>query len=201
MKKFLSKITFIAAAVLSVAGFTSCNNNDDPHVPTQASVQEQTQVLSEARFLARIPEVAFKYADFTLTLEYNGGEKKTYNVSEYSKHDNYYVKLLEDEGREPNLAVRVIDIPFQYNAKRIVKATLSSELTEAGKQLIANAAEGEEFDFALSVMFGKCDKTGKFDTNNTKEVVRVFKGVYVKEFEAFLAVLHNYDSTVYKIID
>ena len=36
MKKFLSKIMFAAVAVLSVAGFTSCNNvDDDPNVPSQ----------------------------------------------------------------------------------------------------------------------------------------------------------------------
>ena len=34
MKKFLSKIVFATVAVLSVAGFTSCNNtDDDPYVP------------------------------------------------------------------------------------------------------------------------------------------------------------------------
>ena len=43
MKKFLSKITFIAAAVLSVAGFTSCNNtNDDPYVPTRIEIHTET---------------------------------------------------------------------------------------------------------------------------------------------------------------
>ena len=36
MKKFLTKIMFAAVAVLSVAGFTSCNNvDDDPNVPSQ----------------------------------------------------------------------------------------------------------------------------------------------------------------------
>ncbi len=41
MKKFVSKIMFAAVAVLSAAGFTSCNNADDPYVPEQITVQEQ----------------------------------------------------------------------------------------------------------------------------------------------------------------
>ena len=198
MKKFLSKIMFATVAVLSIAGFTSCNNNDDPYVPTQASVQEQTQVVSNARYIARIPEVAFKYADFTLTLEYNG-EEHTYKMSENSKCDNYCFEMLKVAGHEANLAVRVIDIPFQYNAKRLVKAKLTSELTEAGKQLIANAAEGEEFDFAISVMFGKCDMTGKFDFN-AKEDQRAFKDIHANEFDGFLDVFNSFGSTVCKIL-
>ncbi|MCQ2255722.1 MAG: hypothetical protein MJZ29_09505 [Bacteroidaceae bacterium] len=199
MKKFLTKIMFAAVAVLSVAGFTSCNNaDDDPYVPTPASVQEQTQVVSEARYLARIPEVAFKYADFTLTLEYNG-EKHTYKVSENSKSGNFHFGSLEEAGLEPNLAVRVIDIPFQYNAKRIVKASLSYELTETGKQLIANAVEGEEFDFAINIMFGECDKAGNFGYN-TKTDERAFGGVHANEFDGFLDVLNSYGSLINKTL-
>ena len=41
MKKFLSKIMFATVAVLSVAGFTSCNNADDPYVPEAANAQAQ----------------------------------------------------------------------------------------------------------------------------------------------------------------
>ncbi len=41
MKKFVSKIMFAAVAVLSAAGFTSCNNADNPYVPEQITVQEQ----------------------------------------------------------------------------------------------------------------------------------------------------------------
>lgn len=43
MKKFLSKIMFAAVAVLSVAGFTSCNNtDDDPYVPVPTEIHTVT---------------------------------------------------------------------------------------------------------------------------------------------------------------
>ena len=43
MKKFLSKIMFATVAVLSVAGFTSCNNtDDDPYVPVPTEIHTVT---------------------------------------------------------------------------------------------------------------------------------------------------------------
>ena len=193
MKKFLSKIMFAAVAVLSVAGFTSCNNSDDdPYVPTAASVQDQAKPVSEARYIVNISEALFKYADITLTLEYSG-EKHTYKMDESTKRDNVYFAAMDEGGYKPNMAARVLDIPFQYNASRIVKATLNYELTETGKQLIANAVEGEEEDIALYIAFGKCDKTGKFNFG-AKEDKRAFPGTYINEFDAFLDVLNSYGS-------
>ena len=187
MKKFLSKIMFATVAILSAAGFTSCNNaDDDPYVPTPTSVQQQAQVTSEARYIANISEDAFKYANFTLTLEYNG-EKQTFQFDESKKRDNVYFELM-DAVNKPYMAARVLDIPFQYNPSRPVKATLNYELTEAGKQLIANAEKGEEIDFAISTALGKCTKTGTLSFN-TKTDQRAHLGVYVDEFNDFLYVL------------
>ena len=48
MKKFLSKIMFAAVAVLSVAGFTSCNNtDDDPYVPKPTSIPTKIEIHTE----------------------------------------------------------------------------------------------------------------------------------------------------------
>ncbi len=44
MKKFIAKIMFAAVAVLSVTGFTSCNNtDDDPYVPTPVPTEIHQQ--------------------------------------------------------------------------------------------------------------------------------------------------------------
>ena len=193
MKKFLSKIMFAAVAVLSVAGFTSCNNSDDdPYVPTPASVQAQAKsaALSEARYIANISETAFKYVDITLTLEYNG-EKHVYKMDESTKRDKVHFEAMGEYGLEPNMAARVLDIPFQYSATRPVKATLSYELTEAGKQLIANAEDGVETDIAYYTQLGKCDKTGKVLWNG-KNDDRAFPGTHVNELEDFFNVLMSY---------
>ena len=186
MKKFLAKFMFAAVAVLSVAGFTSCNNaDDDPYVPTPASVQEQAKPVAEARYLARIPEETFKYADITLTIEY-ADKKFTYKMDESTKRDSVYFDTLDGDGLESTLPARVLDIPFQYDASRLVKASLSYELTETGKQLIAHAAEGEKFPFAIYSKLGKCDKAGKFDEFNSQHDNRSFGNVYVKELDVFL---------------
>ncbi len=197
MKKFLSKIMFAAVAILSATGFTSCNNaDDDPYVPTQASVEEQTQVVKEARYEANISEAAFKYANFTVTLEYNG-QKQTYKFDESTKRDKVYFDAMQKYGLEPNMAARVIDIPFQYDAKRMVKATLSYELTEAGKQLIANAEKGQEIDLAVKVLFGNCDKTGKILYNGIDDD-RAFPGTYVNGLDGFFNMLvNNFTQTLY----
>ena len=193
MKKFLTKIMFATVAVLSVAGFTSCNKcDDDPYVPTPASVQEQAKLTSEARYLGSISETAFQYADFTLALEYNG-EKHTYKFDESTKRDKVYFDAMQEYGLEPNMAARVLDIPFQYSAP--VKATLSYELTEEGKQLIANAAEGEEVDIAIHTMFGQCDKAGKITYNGTDDD-RAFPGTYVNDIDGFFKVLVSYSKTL-----
>ncbi|MCQ2244806.1 MAG: hypothetical protein MJZ32_11195 [Bacteroidaceae bacterium] len=89
MKKFLTKIMFAAVAVLSVAGFTSCNNADDPYVPAQTAVQEKTVYQEYPAFAVKLSNDILSIYDVTLTL-HNGdkteevvltqanGEKETF---------------------------------------------------------------------------------------------------------------------------
>lgn len=76
MKKFLSKILFAAVAILSVAGFTSCNNSDDdPYVPAQASVQEQPKYEEVSAYAAVISENLLSMYDIKLVL-HSGDQSK-----------------------------------------------------------------------------------------------------------------------------
>ena len=75
MKKFLSKIMFAAVAVLSVAGFTSCNNaDDDPIVPVpQPTVQEQPKYQQAPAYAAAFSESILNMYDVKVTL--HSGDK------------------------------------------------------------------------------------------------------------------------------
>ena len=75
MKKFLTKIMFAAVAVLSVAGFTSCNNaDDDPYVPVpQPTVQDQPKYQQVPAYAAAFSESILNLYDVTVTL--HSGDK------------------------------------------------------------------------------------------------------------------------------
>ncbi len=94
MKKFLSKIMYAAVAVLSVAGFTSCNNSDDdPYLSAQASTQEKPMYKEFPTYAATLSDDILDIYDVTLVL-HNGdqsqevvltkanGEAKEYNSDE-----------------------------------------------------------------------------------------------------------------------
>lgn len=99
-------------------------------------------------------------------------------------------------GRNGNMASRVLNIPFQYNNSQRVKAKLTCELTEAGKQLVANAAQGEKFAFAIYAYLGQCNKAGKIIiSSNGSE--RAYPGVYVSELGNFLNVLTNENTSMF----
>ncbi len=90
MKKFLSKIMFSAVAVLSAAGFTSCNNaDDDPRVITpqptaQEQAQEQQQKYQQVLgYGAAVSESVLDMYDVTVTL--HSGDKT--KVVELTKAD------------------------------------------------------------------------------------------------------------------
>ena len=64
---------FATVAILSAAGFTSCNNSDDdPYVPTPSSTQQSNKV---SVYSAYINENALNVCDITLTL-YSGNKTK-----------------------------------------------------------------------------------------------------------------------------
>ena len=75
MKKFLTKIMFAAVAILSVAGFTSCNNaDDDPYVPVpQPTVQDQPKYQQAPAYAAAFSESILNMYDVKVTL--HSGDK------------------------------------------------------------------------------------------------------------------------------
>ena len=75
MKKFLSKIMFATVAVLSVAGFTSCNNaDDDPIVPVpQPTAQEQPKYQQVPAYVTAVSESILNMYDVKVTL--HSGDK------------------------------------------------------------------------------------------------------------------------------
>ena len=73
MKKFLSKIMFAAVAILSVAGFTSCNNvDDDPYVPAPQPTEQFKDQQIPAYAAAFSESILYLY-DVTVTL--HSGDK------------------------------------------------------------------------------------------------------------------------------
>ncbi len=71
MKKFLSKITFIAVAVLSATGFASCNNADDDYVG--GIVNDKPTNNKVPVYSAYVNENVLNMCDITLTL--HSGDK------------------------------------------------------------------------------------------------------------------------------
>ena len=76
MKKFLTKIMFAAVAVLSVAGFSSCNNaDDDPIVAAPAAVQDQPKYEEIPSYVAILSDDLLDMYDITLVL-HSGAQSK-----------------------------------------------------------------------------------------------------------------------------
>lgn len=142
MKKFLSKIMFAAVAILSVAGFASCNNNDDddPYVPKPDAAQYGKAVV-------KVSETIFQYANATLVLEYDG-QTFNYPLDEKTKVAKD-ADMVEMFGAD-NGAARVLDLPaFTFKAAP-VKAHIKYELTDAGKKKIADEPEGKTNNYYLT---------------------------------------------------
>ena len=156
MKKFLSKIMFATVAILSVAGFTSCNNNDndDPYVPKPDTAQY-------GKAIVKVSESIFQYATATLVLEYDG-QSVSYPLDEKTKVAKD-ADMLETFGEE-NAAARVIDVPVFTFKSAPVKGYIKYELTDAGKKKIAEEPTGKANLYYLT-FFGKCkaDGSGQID--------------------------------------
>ena len=104
MKKFLSKIMFAAVAILSVAGFTSCNNtDDDPYVPTQVSVQDQPKYEEIPSYVAYLSDDVLNIYDVTLVLR-SGDQSKEVELTKANgeKQDDvtYYYLFSEVNGQK-----------------------------------------------------------------------------------------------------
>lgn len=77
MKKFLSKITFVAVAIISATGFASCNNSDDdPYVPTPAPA-EQSKLEEVSAYEAVVSENVLNMYDITLVFHSGDKSKET----------------------------------------------------------------------------------------------------------------------------
>ncbi len=150
MKKFLSKIMFAAVAVLSAAGFTSCNNSDDdPYVPTPDATLYGKAVV-------KVSESVFEYATATLVLEYDG-QTKSFPLNESTKVAKD--KDMSDVFGADKAAARVLDVPVFSYKNAPVKATIKYELTEAGKKKLADEPEGSVNHDELT-FFGKAKSDG-----------------------------------------
>ena len=112
-------------AMLAMAfAFTSCGSDDDD------DPKADTNMYGKA--IVKIPESVFQYATATLVLEYDGKTE--------SHPLNESTKVANDE--DLHGAARVIEHVFTFKADP-AKAHIKYELTEAGKQKIADEPEGK----------------------------------------------------------
>ena len=125
MKKFLTKIMFAAVAVLSVAGFTSCNNaDDDPYVPAQASVQEQPKYEEIPSYVAFLSGDILDLYDVTLVL-HNGGQTKEVELTKANgeiKDDLTFYYLFSDVNGQKGVTSVEAKVTPKADAKTLLES-------------------------------------------------------------------------------
>ncbi len=124
MKKFISKIMFAAVAILSVAGFTSCNNtDDDPYVPTQMTVQEQPKYEVVPTYVAILSADILNIYDVTVVL-HSGAQSKEVALTKANgetKDNVEYKYIFSDvDGQKGVTSVEAMVTP-KADAKTIIE--------------------------------------------------------------------------------
>lgn len=188
MKKNLYTLLFMAVALFSAATMVSCGGDDDEPEPKPIP-----QAENYARYTAKFSEDIFEFFDVTLTIEVDG-KKDVYHFDETKKVDDMHIDVMDTFYEDTNKAGRVVDIPvFKFDVHPI-RFNTEMKLTEAGKQKIANAKDGEEMDFVVELDFGECTSTGAHTYDSDYYVKDLFTGVgtYVKDMEAQMKRLNEY---------
>lgn len=190
----MSKIfnTLATIAIASSAVLVSCGD-DEPVVIDK--VEDPTP--QNAHYVAIMTEEFFEYGEITLTLIHDD-DTTYYKMDESTKVDDIIDDTatkalfeLEEKDKIPGRKIDLSEIEFYMHP---VKAFLNVELTEAGKQKIANASETDEMKwFYLSSSLGEHAK-GKchcqiYDT-------RFYDGVYIKDLEGFLDTYLTYGKSI-----
>ena len=124
MKKFLSKIMFAAVAILSVAGFTSCNNvDDDPYVPAQVSVQDQPKYEEIPSYVAYLSDDVLNIYDVTLVL-HSGDQSKEVELTKANgekKDDVTFYYLFSDVNGQKGITRVEAKVTPKADAKTLLE--------------------------------------------------------------------------------
>ena len=151
MKKFLSKIMFAAVAVLSVSGFTSCNNDDDQRIPTPASVQKET-TNKVTVYSAYVNDDALNLYDISLTL--HSGDKS--KVVKLDKSMGTPVNIEYQRMNKPsvNLPGYRFDFDNVDGIKNIDYVEANSTLKPEAEGIVNAMDPEKEYYYAASCAFG-----------------------------------------------
>lgn len=177
MKKIISFFCYAILAMTAVS-FYSCDKEECEDV-----YETQTEETPKhARLVAVVSDNILEYGDLVLTLKGNQINKEC-RLSKGKAVDSLASEILRafDAGK---IAGHEVEIPVFECTKDSLIVTAEFELSEAGKQKIANAKPSEEENFAYELDFGLCTKDGIFISGD--DGGQYFRGIGVAEFEAFV---------------
>ncbi len=181
MKKIFSIFCYAILAMTAVS-FYSCDKEE-----CEDEYETQTEETPRyARLVASVSDNILEYGDIVLTLKGNQINKEC-RLSKGKAVDSLAYKVFEsfEEDEYPGkIAGHEVEIPVFECTKDSLIVTSKFELSEAGKQKMANAKPGEEEDFACELDFGLCTKDGIFISGDDDG--QYFRGIGVAEFEAFV---------------
>lgn len=173
-------LAFMAAILFGAFAFVSCGDDDEDPAPEPTPVVE-----NYAKYIGMFSEEIFDYYNISVTFEYDD-QAMTYTYDENTKVKALEVDKMPGLSEVANKAGRVLQVPAFKYAVHPVKCTHKFELTEAGKQKMANDPTREIF-FGFHIDFNDCDKNGIPAFSNGTIDSDGFGGVYVSSLEEFIA--------------
>lgn len=171
MKRKFSYFIFALLAMTTMT-FVACDNDDDNKNDEREELNEQKNYAS---LVAKVSEEIFEYGDLIITMEHDG-KSDSYHVSQGTHVDSLDLDLLAFFDESLTLAGRVFSLPSVECTNKPVKFTVKYELSEDGKQKIANATDENIFEYIVyQLEYGRCNAEGKlFDgrTNRNQDVIQ-----------------------------
>ena len=153
MKKFLSNIMFATVAIISATGFTSCNNADDPYVPTPQSTAQQPKLDYVPVYELDLSEDILNLYDITLVL--HSGDKSKESILEKTNGTAFGLETVSGKATYYKFFCSEIDgnkgidyVEAKVTPKADIKTTLESKpaemfLTDISKAQIYKAVYDE----------------------------------------------------------
>lgn len=157
MKKYISIFSLAILALVAV-GFSSCG--DDEVVPAPAPVQKHY-----ISYKLALSDAFFEFADFTINVD-SVGVKKSYPIVASLHSDSIGTYYDEDKDEEITVTGRTLQIPLiEYEKEQPIRVSVSYKLTEAGKELLANASDKDVRLYRFYLSAGDCSEKGNFYGN------------------------------------
>ena len=192
MKKFFYLFSVIAMTIVSFS-LVGCSKSD----PVAEEEEKPAPKPNYAMFEIKAVEDMFELGDFIVTIEYDD-QKLTYTLDETTKVKNISFDAADGIFERNPLPGRVLKIePFEFKTHP-VKYTGKFVFTEEAKKRMAEAPEEDQIDFGVYAKLQTCNKDGiVIIPGNPKDDTRLFSGVYVNGFDAFLDVMIQENATIF----